>query len=71
MLDDILLRIISRYPTASELRIVVEEFRQQKKPGGPKIQDIVWSLWNAVEHQRISMQTLMDVQMPPATFPTE
>jgi hypothetical protein len=49
MLDDIWLRILSRYPTASELRIVVEELRQQEKPGGQKVQDIVWSLLNTKE----------------------
>ncbi|MDR2705916.1 MAG: DUF1553 domain-containing protein [Planctomycetaceae bacterium] len=49
MLDEIWLRILSRYPTASELRIAAEELRQQEKSGGQKIQDIVWTLLNTKE----------------------
>ncbi|MDR1963444.1 MAG: DUF1549 and DUF1553 domain-containing protein [Planctomycetaceae bacterium] len=49
MLDEIWLRFLSRYPTASELQIVVEELRQQEKYGGQKVQDIVWTLLNTKE----------------------
>ncbi|MDR2439972.1 MAG: DUF1553 domain-containing protein [Planctomycetaceae bacterium] len=49
MIDDIWLRFLSRYPTASELRITAEELRQQEKIGGQKVQDIVWALLNTKE----------------------
>ncbi|MDR0608955.1 MAG: DUF1553 domain-containing protein [Planctomycetaceae bacterium] len=49
MLDEVWLRFLSRYPTASEIRIAVEEIRQQEKSRGQKVQDIVWALLNTKE----------------------
>jgi hypothetical protein len=49
MLDEIWLRLLARYPTASELRIAAEELQKQEKSGGQKVQDIVWTLLNTKE----------------------